>query len=343
MKLGLSLGFLTSASPNPAPLALQAEELGYDSIWVAEAWGSDAVSLLAWAGASTKRIGLGTAILQIPSRTPALTAMTAATLDRLSGGRLLLGLGVSGPQVVEGWHGVPYGKPLSRTRETVEIVRRILAREEPLTYRGESYVIPADTGSGLGKPLKLMISPLRKDVPIYLAAIGPKNVALAAEIAEGWLPIFYSPFHTDLFTESLEAGFAKRPGGRERIPFDVAPTVTVALGPDRKACIDSVKPSLALYIGGMGARDKNFYNELARRYGYEKEAATIQDLYLDGKKREAIAAVPDRLVDEVALCGPRERIAERARAWKEAGVSTLICNCSDAAAMKVMAEIRATL
>jgi F420-dependent oxidoreductase-like protein len=325
------------------PLAVQAEELGYDSVWVAEAWGSDAVSLLAWAGASTKRIGLGTAILQIPSRTPALTAMTAATLDRLSGGRLLLGLGVSGPQVVEGWHGVPYGKPLSRTRETIEIVRQILAREEPLTFRGDSYEIPAESGSGLGKPLKLMFSPLRKVVPIYLAAIGPKNVALAAEIADGWLPIFYSPFHSRVFSESLETGFAKRARDRERLPFDVAPTVTVALGTDRKACIDSVKPGLALYIGGMGARNQNFYNELARRYGYEKEAATVQDLYLSGKKMEAIAAVPDKLVDEVALCGPKERIAERARAWKEAGVSTLICNCGDAAAMKLMAEIRATL
>jgi alkanesulfonate monooxygenase SsuD/methylene tetrahydromethanopterin reductase-like flavin-dependent oxidoreductase (luciferase family) len=188
-----------------------------------------------------------------------------------------------------------------------------------------------------------MISPLRKTVPIYLAAIGPKNVSLAAEIADGWLPIFYSPFHSGLFTESLEAGFAKRAPDRGRAPFDVAPTVTVALGPDKKVCIDSVKPSLALYVGGMGARSQNFYNELARRYGYEKEAGTIQDLYLDGKKREAIAAVPDRLVDEVALCGPRERIAERARAWKEAGVSTLICNCADAAAMRVMAEIRSTL
>ncbi len=209
MKLGLNLGFLTSSDPNPVPLAIEAEKLGYDSVWVAEAWGSDAVSLLAWVGASTKRISLGTAILQIPSRTPALTAMTAATLDRLSGGRLLLGLGVSGPQVIEGWHGVPYGKPLTRTRETVEIVRRILARDEPLVFRGESYTIPAE-GSELGKPLKLMMAPLRKTIPIYLAALGPKNVALAAEIADGWLPILYSPFHAGVFRESLDAGFAKR-------------------------------------------------------------------------------------------------------------------------------------
>jgi F420-dependent oxidoreductase-like protein len=336
MKLGLNLGFLTSSSSSPLPLALEAETLGFDSVWVAEAWGSDAVSLLAWVGASTKRIALGTAILQIPSRTPALTAMTAATLDRLSGGRLLLGLGVSGPQVVEGWHGVPYGKPLSRTRETVEIVRKVLARDEPLRFRGESYEIPAK-GSELGKPLKLMMAPLRKDVPIYLAAIGPKNIALAAEIADGWLPILYSPSHAASFRESLAAGFAKRGGER---PFDIAPGVTVSMGADLEKCFDAVKPNLALYVGGMGARGKNFYNDLACRYGFEREAALIQELYLDGKKKEAIAAVPNALVDEVALCGPKERIRDRLEAWKEAGVSTLLCTFLDPSSMRVMAEIR---
>jgi F420-dependent oxidoreductase-like protein len=336
MKLGLNLGFLTSSNQNPVALALEAEKLGYDSVWVAEAWGSDAVSLLAWVGASTTRIGLGTAILQIPSRTPALMAMTAATLDRLSGGRLLLGLGVSGPQVVEGWHGVPYGKPLSRTRESVEIVRLVLAREEPLVFRGESYTIPVE-GSDLGKPLKLMMAPLRSSIPIYVAALGPKNVALAAEIADGWLPIFYSPFHSDVFQDSLDAGFSRRRSAEQ--PFDVAPGVTVALGSDLEKCFDSVKPNLALYIGGMGAPGKNFYNDLACRYGYEEEAAVIQELYLQGKKKEAIAAVPNALVDEVALCGPKERIAERVGAWKDAGVSTLICTLHDASAMKVMVEI----
>jgi F420-dependent oxidoreductase-like protein len=338
MKLGLNLGFLTSSNLNPVPFALEAERLGYDSVWVAEAWGSDAVSLLAWVGASTTRIGLGTAILQIPARTPALMAMTAATLDRLSGGRLLLGLGVSGPQVVEGWHGVLYGKPLSRTRETVEIVRRILAREEPLVFRGESYTIPVEE-SEMGKPLKLMMAPLRPSIPIYVAALGPKNVALAAEIADGWLPIFYSPFHFEIFKESLDAGFSRRSAERRLLPLDIAPGVAVALGSDLEACFDSVKPTLALYIGGMGAPGKNFYNDLARRYGYEKEAAVIQELYLEGKKKEAIAAVPNALVDEVALCGPKERIAERIQAWKDAGVSTLICTLHDAAAMKVMAEV----
>jgi F420-dependent oxidoreductase-like protein len=338
MKIGLNLGFLTTSNPNPLPFALQAEKLGYDSVWVAEAWGSDAVSLLAWVGASTTRIGLGTAILQIPSRTPALTAMTAATLDRLSRGRLLLGLGVSGPQVVEGWHGVAYGKPLSRTREAVEIVRRILAREEPLVFRGESYRIPVEA-SDLGKPLKLMMPPLRSSIPIYIAALGPKNVELAAEIGDGWLPIFYSPFHSDIFRRSLDAGFAKRSAER---PFDIAPGVTVALGSDLEKCFDSVKPGLALYIGGMGAPGKNFYNDLACRYGYEKEAAVIQELYLQGKKKDAIAAVPNQLVDEVALCGPKERIADRLEAWKDAGVTTLICTLHEASAMKAMAELRET-
>ena len=339
MKLGLNLGFLTSANPDPVPLAIEAERLGYDSVWVAEAWGSDAVSLLAWVGASTTRIGLGTAILQIPSRTPALTAMTAATLDRLSGGRLLLGLGVSGPQVVEGWHGVPYGKPLSRTRETIEIIRRVLAREEPLSYHGETYSVPLDSGTGLGKPLKLMMAPLRRSVPIYVAAIGPKNIALAAEIADGWLPIFYSPFHADVFQESLDAGFSRRSEDRGISSFDVAAGVSVALGPDLDACFDALKPSLALYIGGMGAKGKNFYNDLACRYGYEKQAASIQDLYLGGRKREAIAAVPNELVDQVALCGPKERIADRIEVWKAAGVSTLVCGLTDASALPVLAEV----
>ncbi len=339
MKLGLNLGFLTSANPNPVPLAIQAERLGYDSVWVAEAWGSDAVSLLAWVGASTTRIGLGTAILQIPSRTPALTAMTAATLDRLSGGRLLLGLGVSGPQVVEGWHGVPYGKPLSRTRETIEIIRRVLARDEPLSYHGETYSIPLDSGTGLGKPLKLMMAPLRRSIPIYVAAIGPKNIALAAEIADGWLPIFYSPFHADVFQESLDAGFSRRSEDCGSSSFDVAAGVSVALGPDLDACFDALKPSLALYLGGMGAKGKNFYNDLACRYGYEKQAAHIQDLYLGGKKRDAIAAVPNELVDQVSLCGPKARIADRIEVWKAAGVSTLVCGLTDASALPVLAEI----
>jgi F420-dependent oxidoreductase-like protein len=338
MKLGLNLGFLTSAQLDPVPLALEAERLGYDSVWVAEAWGSDAVSLLAWVGAKTRRIGLGCAVLQIPSRTPALAAMTAATLDRLSGGRLILGLGVSGPQVVEGWHGVAYGKPLSRTREYVEIVRKALARDEPLVHHGECYSIPL-AGSELGKPLKLMMAPLRQSIPIYIAALGPKNVSLAAEIGDGWLPVFYSPFHAEVFEDALARGASRRSAERRDLPFEVAPSVNVVLADDLKSCLDEVKPNLALYIGGMGARGKNFYNDLARRYGYEKEAAAIQELYLEGKKREAIAAVPDELADRVALCGPKERIAERLSVWKEAGTTTLLCSVRDVSTLRAMAEL----
>ena len=339
MKLGLALGFLTSQNPDPVPIAIAAERAGYDSVWVAEAWGSDAVSLLAWIGARTTRVGLGTAILQIPARTPALLAMTAATLDRLSGGRLLLGLGVSGPQVVEGWHGVAYGKPLGRSREVVDIVRKILARKEPLVHRGESYRIPFEGGTGLGKPLKLMMAPAREDIPIYLAAIGPKNVALAAEIADGWLPIFYSPFHREVFESALEEGFARRDATLSARGFDVAPSVPVAFGDDVEACLARIKPHVALYVGGMGAKGKNFYNDLACRYGYEGEAALIQEHYLAGRKREAIAAVPDALVDEVALAGPEARIAERLVAWKEAGVTTLIAMPQMPADLPKLAEV----
>jgi F420-dependent oxidoreductase-like protein len=338
MKLGLNLGFLTSAQLDPVPLALEAEKLGYDSVWAAEAWGSDAVSLLAWVGAKTERIGLGCAVLQIPSRTPALAAMTAATLDRLSGGRLILGLGVSGPQVIEGWHGVAYGKPLSRTRDYVEIVRKALAREEPLVHQGESYTVPLP-GSETGKPLKLMMAPLRASVPIYIAALGPKNVSLAAEIADGWLPVFYSPFHAGIFEEALARGASRRSAERRGLLLDVAPTVSVVLASDLKSCLDEVKPNLALYIGGMGARGKNFYNDLARRYGYEAEAALIQDLYLEAKKKEAIAAVPDELADRVALCGSKERIADRLSVWKDAGVTTLLCSVRDVATLRTMAEL----
>ena len=343
MKLGLNLGFLTSKNENPVSLALEAEALGYDSVWAAEAWGSDAVSLIAWVGARTERIGLGTAILQIPSRTPALTAMTAATIDRLSGGRFLLGLGVSGPQVVEGWHGVSYGKPLARTREAVAIVRRILAREAPLVHHGEAYDIPLSGGTGLGKPLKLMMAPERPDIPIYLAAIGPRNVALAAEVADGWLPVFYSPFHREVFENAIQRGHERRAPERRGLGFDIAPTVQVEIGDDLPSSLAAVKPHIALYVGGMGARGKNFYNDLARRYGYEAEAARIQDLYLEGRKKEAVVTVPDALADEVALCGPRERIAERIEAWKDAGVTTLICMVRDEHALRTMAELRERL
>lgn len=336
MRLGLNLGYWDS-STDPAEhieLAQRAEALGFDSVWTAEAYGSDAVTAATWIAAQTKKIHVGTAIMQMPARTPAMTAMTAATLDYLSGGRFRLGLGASGPQVVEGWHGVPYGKPVTRAREYVSIVRKILAREEPLTHQGEHYQIPTPHGSGLGKPLKLISKPLRPDIPVYLAAIGPKNTALAAEIADGWLPVFYSPERAGLYREFLNEGFAK--SGRSMADVDIAAGVSVVLGDDLQACRDHVKPNLALYIGGMGAKGKNFYYNLACRYGYEEAAEKIQDLYMARKKAEAIAAVPDALVDEVALVGPAERIAERVGAWKEAGVTTLLCSTRQPEALRVL-------
>jgi F420-dependent oxidoreductase-like protein len=335
MRLGLNLGYFGAAAPSQTvPIVQHAESLGYHSVWTAEAYGSDAVVPLTWVAAHTEKIGLGTAILQMPGRTPANTAMTAATLDLLSGGRALLGLGLSGPQVVEGWHGQPYGKPLAKTREYVEIVRTIIKREAPLEHHGPHYDIPysgADA-TGLGKPLKLIIHPVRSEIPIYLAAIGPKNVALAAEIADGWLPIFFAP---DRFAETYGEAF----GSTDLDRFDVAPTATVILGDDVDACRSMVKPALALYIGGMGARGRNFYNDLACRYGYEGPAKTIQDLYLDGKKREATEAVPDELVDEVALCGPKERIAELLEPWRRSPVTTLIVGTGQPEALEVMAEL----
>jgi F420-dependent oxidoreductase-like protein len=335
MRLGLNLGY-ASPGTNPVslvPLALEAERLGFDSVWAAEAWGTDAVTVLAWVAASTSRIKIGSAIMQIPGRTPSNTAMTAATLDLMSGGRFLLGLGTSGPQVVEGWHGEPWGKPLVKTREYVEIVRAAL-RREVVEHEGEHYRIPYDGpgATGLGKPLKLMVRPLRADIPIYLAAIGPKNVALAAEIADGWLPIFVDParFH-DAFGASIADA---RPG------FDIAATAQVLVGDDVQALRDSLKPHLALYVGGMGAKGKNFYNALARRYGWEDAANTIQELYLAGRQREAIAAVPDELVDAVALVGPKERIADRLAAWREqTPVTTLIAGTSQPEALRVLAEL----
>jgi F420-dependent oxidoreductase-like protein len=336
MRLGLSLGYWGARPSDTVPLVQEAERLGFDSVWTAEAYGSDAVTPLAWIGALTSRIKLGTGILQMPGRTPALTAMTAATLDLLSNGRVLLGLGVSGPQVVEGWHGQPYGKPLVRTREYVEIVRAIWAREEPLEYKGEEYQVPIVGGTGLGKPLKMTIHPLRRSIPIYLASLGPKNVELTGEIADGWLPIFYAPGREHMFLGPLDVGLAKRTSAE---PFDIAASVNVVLGDDVQACRDTLKPMLALYIGGMGARGRNFYNDLAVRYGYEAAAKEIQDLYLDGKKKAAAAAVPDALVDEVSLCGPKERIAELLEPWKRSRATTLVCGTSQPEALRVMAEL----
>ena len=341
MRLGLMVGYSGATISLPMEMIKLADRLGYYAVWTAEAYGSDAVAPLAWIGAQTERIHLGTAIMQMPARTPANTAMTAMTLDQLSGGRMLLGLGLSGPQVVEGWHGVAYGKPLGKTREYVAIVRKILARQEPLVHAGEHYRIPyaGDDATGLGKPLKSILHG-RADLPIYLAAIGPKNVELAAEIADGWLPIFFSPAAFDaVYRAPVEAGFAKAGGGKTMADFDIAPSVPVALGDDVDACRASIKPFLALYVGGMGARGKNFYYDLACRYGFTEAADRVQDLYLAGQKQEAAAAIPDALVDAVALCGPKERIAERLAAWEASPITTLCVTTFDPAAVQVMADL----
>ncbi len=339
MRLGLNLGYWGSSPVDNVALAQEADRLGFHSVWTAEAYGSDAVSPLVWLAAKTEKINVGTAIMQMTARAPAMAAMTAATIDLLTGGRMLAGIGASGPQVVEGWHGVPYGKPLTRAREYVGIMRKIWERAEPLEHHGEHYDIPCKDGSGLGKPLKLIIHPLRPYIPIYLAAVGPKNVALAAEIADGWLPVFFSPDRLSVYDQWLKEGFAQAGGGKGLANFDIAPTVTIRMGDDVSACRNEVKPFLALYIGGMGSRDKNFYFNIACRYGYEEAAHKIQDLYLAGKKMEAAMAVPDELVDEVALCGPRQRIAERLEVWKGSGVTTLICGTSDLNTLRVMAEL----
>jgi F420-dependent oxidoreductase-like protein len=332
MRLGYYMGY---APPGTNPLELvqlaqEAERLGYDSAWAAEAWGTDAVTVIAWIAATTSRIKVGSAILQIPGRSPANTAMTAATLDLMSGGRFLLGLGTSGPQVVEGWHGQAWGKPLTKTREYVEIVRKAL-RRELLEHHGDQYDIPYSGigATGLGKPLKLMVRPLRAEIPIYLASISPKSVELAFEIADGWIPLFFAP-------ERAREVF---PIGTGRDGFDVAASIPVVLTDDVESGRNALKAYYALYIGGMGARGSNFYNDLFARYGYETEAREIQDLFLGGKQRDAAAAVPDRFVDQVALVGPRERIAERLDAYREAGATTLLVSTQQAEALRAVAEV----
>lgn len=340
LRLGLNLGYSGARIQLPLDLIREADRMGFYAVWTAESYGSDAVTPLAYIAALTERIYLGTAVMQMPARTPANTAMTAITLDQLSGGRMLLGLGLSGPQVVEGWHGQPYGKPLGKTREYVEIVRTIFRREQPLVHQGEHYQIPyaGPDATGLGKPLKSIIHG-RPDLPIYLAAIGPKNVELAAEIADGWLPVFFSPEHYDqVYKPHVEAGFA-RAGGKSLAAFDIAATVPVVVGDDVDACRAAVKPFLALYIGGMGAKGKNFYHDLACRYGFEAAADAIQEAYLAGRKGEAIAAVPDDLVDAVALCGPKPRIAERLELWRRSPVTTLNIAEPNPLNVRVMAEL----
>jgi F420-dependent oxidoreductase-like protein len=339
MRLGLNIGYSGPEASVNMPLILEAERLGFHSVWAAEAWGSDVITPAVWIAAKTSKIHVGTAVMQIAARTPALAAMTAMTIDQLSGGRFLMGIGASGPQVVEGWHGVPYGKPVTRIREYVEILRRIWAREEPLEHEGFHYQIPyrGPGASGLGKPLKTILHAQRQ-IPIYVGATGPKSIEQTAEIADGWLPVFYSPYRAGQYRGALEAGFRKAGGGKDLENFDVAPSVIVIQGEDVSACLEFVKPFMALYVGGMGARGRNFYNDIACRYGYEEAARKIQDLYLDGKKAEATTAVPNELADEVSLCGPPERICDRIVAWKESGASTLLCSALQVEALRTMAK-----
>jgi len=340
MRLGLVTGYSGAQMGMPMDVILEAEKCGFDSVWTAEAYGSDAIVPLSWIAALTKKIKLGTAIMQMPARTPAMTAMTAMTLDALSGGRFILGIGPSGPQVVEGWHGVPYGKPLQRTREYIDIVRMVLARQVPVEHHGSEFRIPYDGpgASGLGKPLKSILHG-RKDMPIYTASISPKGIALAAEIADGVIPVWMNPERFDLYDGPLKEGFAKSGGKKSMANFEVAPFVTCVMGNDVEKCRMPVKSMLALYIGGMGARKKNFYNDYAKRLNYEGEAVEIQDLYLTGKRNEAIALVPDKLVDEVALVGPKERIKERLAAWKASPVKSILIGSGSIDTVRALAEM----
>lgn len=341
MRLGIMTGYSGSKIELPMDLILEADKLGYYAVWTSEAYGSDSITPLAWIGALTKQIKLGTAIMQMPARTPAMTAMTAITLDQLSGGRMLLGLGLSGPQVVEGWHGTAYGKPLGKSREYVEIMRKIFAREEALVHDGEHYQIPyaEKDATGLGKPLKSIIHG-RPDIPIYLASIGPKNVTLTAEIADGWLPIFFSPDkYSETYQQYVDAGFAKAGQGKSIEDFDIAPSVTVILEEDLEMAYNQMKPQLALYIGGMGAKGKNFYFDLACRYGFEAEAETIQNLYLSGDRGGAMMAVPNDLIDEVALIGSKDRIKDRVQLWKDSPITTMNITAFNVETVRFMAEL----
>jgi F420-dependent oxidoreductase-like protein len=333
LKLGLQLGYWGSHPPkDPVGLVQTAEKLGFDSVWTAEAYGSDALTPLAWIGSHTSRIRLGTAVCQLSARSPTAMAMAALTLDHLSGGRMILGLGVSGPQVVEGWYGAPFSKPLARTREYVSIIRQVLAREEPVTNDGPHYPLPfhGEGAWGLGKPLKPITHPLRADLPIFIGAEGPKNVAQTAEIADGWLPLYYSPFRNEVYADSLK---------QARSDFEVAQGIVVNITDDLEQGLLPVKHMLALYVGGMGAKDRNFHKELISRFGFEAEAERIQELYLAGKKEEAARAVPDALADEIALVGPKERIRERLEAWRETPVTSLLVSARSTAELETIADL----
>jgi F420-dependent oxidoreductase-like protein len=339
LKLGLNTGYWAGGPPPGVEEAIaEAERLGFDSIWTAEAYGSDVLAPLAWWGAKTERIKLGTAIMQISARQPAAAAMAAMTLDHLSGGRVILGLGVSGPQVVEGWYGMPFEKPLARTREYVEIVRSVIARDGRVTAPGPHYPLPYPDGTGLGKPLKSAIHPLRREIPIYLGAEGPKNVALAAELCDGWLPLFFSPASETVYREALTEGFAREGARHSWDDFEIAATVPLILVDDVEQAADVLRPMYALYFGGMGAKKANFHANVAIRMGYEAEVQKIQDLYLAGKKDEAAAAVPTKLIEELALIGPEDKIRDDLARWRESIATTLLVS-GDARIVRTAAEL----
>jgi F420-dependent oxidoreductase-like protein len=325
VKLGYHTGYWSSGPPEGMAETLRfCDDLGLESVWAAEAYGSDCLTPLAWWGSGTSRVKLGTNVMQMSARTPTAAAMAAMTMDHLSGGRFILGIGASGPQVVEGWYGQSYPKPLARTREYIEVVRKVFARDEPVTHDGQFFQLPYRGGSGLGKPLKSTIHPLRTDIPIYLGAEGPKNVALAAEIADGWLPMFLSPKSDAFYRDALAEGFA-RPGARHTIDdFEVAGFVPVVPNEDVEAAADLVRPSLALYIGGMGAKSMNFHADVFGRLGYEADVAKIQELYLAGRKPEAIAAVPTAMVEDIALVGPPAKIRDELQLWEQTVLTTLL-------------------
>jgi len=334
VRIGIHVGHWEGRPNDVAELAREAERAGFDSVWTSETWGSDAAILAGWIAAATERIGVGTGVLQMAGRTPAAAAMAALTLDHLSSGRFRLGLGVSGPQVAEGWHGTSFDHPLERTREYVTIVRDVLRREAPVTSPGPHYPLPLPGGSG--RPLKPNVRALRSGLPIYLAAMGPRNVALAAEIADGWMPYLYSPERSDVFATAVEDGWKR--GGRDRSGFDVAPVVAVAFGDDVGACRDELRPHLARYVGGMGSRDANFYKDAVARYGFGDAAERIQEAFLDGRRADAAGLVPDGLVDELCLVGTVERVRDRLDAWRAAGVTTLLAETRDPNAIRALAE-----
>lgn len=343
MKLGMLLGYSGKNIHIPLDLIRQAESMGFDSVWTAEAYGNDAVSLATWVLAQTEKIRVGTAIMQMPARTPAMCAMTSMSLNQLSGGRFIIGLGASGPQVVEGWHGVPYGKPVTRTREYIKIMRAIMEREGPVEFNGEVYQLPktGEGTTGLGKPLKSILE-AAPDIPIYTASITPAGLRCAGEVADGVFPVWMDPNKYEIIGEHIEKGFAKAGKGKTLQDFDVAPFVMVAANDDLDAAFESLRPWLALYIGGMGAKGKNFYTDYATRLGYGDVATRIQDLYLEGKKDEAAALVPNELLDEISLIGPKDRIVERLAPWKEAGkrgqVGSMLLSAAEPEVMELIAK-----